>query len=191
TISSWTIDWGDGTVETINGNPDTATHTYPDGPSAFVISATVTDEDGTYSANDHAVTVVNVEPERTIGGANSVNEGSPFTLNLFAGNDPGEDTISSWTIDWGDGTVETVTGNPDSVVHTYSDGPNTFLITATVTDEDGTYAANDHAVTVVNVEPERTIGGADAVSEGSPFTLSLFAGNDPGDDTISSWTIDW
>ncbi|MEO1529412.1 MAG: Ig-like domain-containing protein, partial [Planctomycetota bacterium] len=191
TISSWTIDWGDGTIENVDGNPESADHVYADGPNTFSITATVTDEDGSYAANDHLVTVLNVEPERSIGGADSVNEGSPFTLDLFAGNDPGEDTISSWTIDWGDGTVETIDGNADSAIHTYVDGPNTFVITATVMDEDGSYAANEHTVTVLNVEPERTIGGEDSVEEGSPFTLHLFAGNDPGEDTIASWTIDW
>ena len=191
TIASWTIDWGDGTVETISGNPNSAVHTYADGPNSFTISAFVTDEDGAYQANDHVVTVLNVEPERMIDGDDTVNEGSPFTLDLFAGNDPGVDTIASWTIDWGDGTVETIAGNPNSTVHTYADGPNQYTITALVTDEDGSYASNDHTVTVLNVEPERMIGGANTVDEGAPFTLNLFAGNDPGDDTISSWTIDW
>ncbi|MEO1529849.1 MAG: PKD domain-containing protein, partial [Planctomycetota bacterium] len=191
TIAFWTIDWGDGTTDQVDGNPGSVVHTYPDGPASYVVTATVTDEDGTYSVNDHTVDVVNVEPDRSISGASEVNEASPFTLTLFAGNDPGEDTIASWTIDWGDGTIDTVDGNPDSAVHVYADGPNTYVITATVTDEDGTYAANDHSVTVLNVEPERSISGASTVDEGTPFTLSLFAGNDPGQDTIASWTIDW
>ena len=34
-----------------------------------------------------------------------------------------------------------VPGNPSSATHTYADGPATFTITATATDEDGTFAA--------------------------------------------------
>jgi len=32
--------------------------------------------------------------------------------------DPGEDTITSWTINWGDGSIETFAGNPASINHT-------------------------------------------------------------------------
>lgn len=80
--------------------------------------------------------------------------GSLYVLSLAA-SDPGVDTITSWTITWGDGVIETVAGNPPSVTHVYADGPNTYTISATGTDEDGTFAsvgawlldaANDEAV---------------------------------------------
>ena len=48
-------------------------------------------------------------------------KGSIYTLNLSS-TDPGADTISQWTINWGDGTDQVVTGNPSSVTHTYADG---------------------------------------------------------------------
>ena len=50
------------------------------------------------------------------------NEGQLYTLNLSS-NDPGTDTITSWTINWGDG-VQIVSGNPASVTHTYADNGN-------------------------------------------------------------------
>jgi VCBS repeat-containing protein len=191
TISSWTIAWGDGAVQTVSGNPSSVTHTYADGPNNFTISATATDEDGTYNAgNTVAVTVNNVAPTLTLSGAGSVNEGSIYTLGLSS-SDPGQDTISSWTITWGDGAVQTVSGNPSSVAHTYADGPNSYTISATATDEDGTYAAgNTVGVTVNNVPPTLTLSGASSLNEGSAYTLGLSAG-DPGQDTISSWTIAW
>ena len=98
------------------------------------------------------MTVHNVAPTLTISGAADVNEGALYTLNLSS-TDPGTDTITSWTINWGDG-IEVVTGNPSSVTHTYADGANSYTISATATDEDGTFAAgNTVAVTVNNVAP--------------------------------------
>ncbi len=126
TISSWTIDWGDG-IEVVSGNPASATHTYADGTTNYTISATATDEDGTYAAaNTVAVMVLNVAPTLAISGASSENEGSLYTLSLSS-SDPGADTISSWTIDWGDG-IEVVSGNPASATHTYADGTTNYTI---------------------------------------------------------------
>ncbi len=118
------------------------THTYADGTANYTISASATDEDGTYAAgNTVAVTVNNVAPTLVISGAASVNEGSSYTLNLSS-SDPGVDTISQWTINWGDST-QVVTGHPASVTHTYADGTVNYTISATATDEDGTYAAGN------------------------------------------------
>ena len=89
--------------------------------SAYTISATATDEDGTFAAgNTVGVTVNNVAPTLAISGAASVNEGSTYTLNLSK-SDPGADTINHWTINWGDGT-QVVSGSPASVTHVYADG---------------------------------------------------------------------
>ena len=46
TPTSWEITWGDGEVEELDGNPTSATHTYPDGANTFSIVAKTTDDDG-------------------------------------------------------------------------------------------------------------------------------------------------
>jgi uncharacterized delta-60 repeat protein len=189
TITSWTIHWGD-TTEIVSGNPTSVTHTYADGDANYTISASATDEDGTFAAgNTVAVAVQNVAPALTISGSSAVDEGAGYTLNLSS-FDPGADTIASWTINWGD-TTEVVSGNPASVTHTYADGANSYTISASATDEDDTFAAgNTVAVTVNNVAPTLSIAGAATAAEGALYTLALTS-FDPGADTISSWTINW
>jgi Ca2+-binding RTX toxin-like protein len=100
------------------------------------------------------VTVANVVPVLTISGEAEVNEGSPYTLGLTS-SDPGCDTITGWTIKWGDGTAEqSIVGNPPSVNHTYADGGKTYPIIALATDEDGTYSAgNTVDVKVLDMAP--------------------------------------
>lgn len=189
TISSWTINWGDGT-QNVSGNPSSVSHTYADGNASRTISATATDEDGTFTAgNTISVAVHNVAPTLTISGAANVNEGSAYTLS-FSSFDPGTDTISQWTINWGDST-QIVSGNPSSVSHTYADGDANYTISASATDEDGTYSAgNTVSVAVHNVAPTLTISGASDVNEGALYTLNL-SSFDPGADTIAQWTINW
>jgi Ca2+-binding RTX toxin-like protein len=193
TISQWTINWGD-TTQVVTGNPSSVTHTYADGTSNYTISATAIDEDGTYAAgNTVAVTVNNVAPTLAISGAASVNEGSTYTLNLSSA-DPGQDTISQWMIHWGDST-QVVTGHPASVTHMYADGNSTsnYTITATATDEDGTYAAgNTVAIAVVNVAPTVNTGGPYQTFDDTPITLTGSATDPAGaaDPLTYAWDLD-
>jgi len=85
--------------------------------------------------------VQDVAPVLAISGAAEGVPGTPYVLNLAA-VDPGEDSIVSWEINWGDGNIETVAGNPSSVGHVYSLGGSIYSITASATNEDGTFAAN-------------------------------------------------
>jgi uncharacterized delta-60 repeat protein len=191
TIATWTINWGDGT-EVVLGNPSSVAHTYADGDASYTISATATDEDGTFAAgNTVGVSVHNVAPTLAISGASAVNEAAVYTLNLSS-SDPGADTITSWTINWGDGT-QVVTGNPAGVTHTYADGTVNYTISATATDEDGTFAAgNTVAVTVNNVAPTANPGGPYATFDDTPITLHG-SGTDPAganDPLTFAWDLD-
>src|SRR5439155_5426721 len=101
----------------------TPTHVYADN-GTYTVTLTVNDGQGGVTSDSLVVTVLNVAPTLTLSGASAVNEASAYTLNLAA-SDPGQDTIANWTITWGDGSVQTVAGNPGSVSHTYADGPQT------------------------------------------------------------------
>jgi Ca2+-binding RTX toxin-like protein len=194
TIASWTINWGDGNTQVVSSNPSNAAHIYADGAASYTISAMATDEDGTYAAgNTVAVTVNNVAPTLAISGAASVNEGSSYTLNLLS-SDPGADTITQWTINWGDGT-QVVSGHPASVTHMYADGNSTshYTIGATATDEDGTYAAgNTVAVAVNNVAPTVNAGGPYQTFDDTPITLTGSATDPAGtaDPLTYQWDLD-
>ena len=55
----------------------------------------------------------------------------------------GTNTITGWTINWGDGTGnQTITGNPSSVQYTFAIGVSSADITATATDQAGAHAAD-------------------------------------------------
>lgn len=189
TVLQWTINWGDGNTQVVSGNPSSVAHTFATGPNSYTISATATDGNGTYSAeNTVTVNVGHVAPTLSISGASSVNEQATYTLGL-SGSDPGH-TILDWTINWGDGDTQVVSGDPNSVVHDFATGPNTYLITATATDDVGTYAAGDTvSVNVAHVAPTLSISGASSVNERTTYTLGLLA-SDPGH-TILDWTINW
>ena len=196
TISQWIVDWGDGQTSLVNPNETNAAHIYLDDGS-YLVRVGARDEDGIFvSTNEVTVAVSNVAPTLTLSGDSLVDEGSVYTLNLSA-IDPGNDTISEWIIDWGDGTStngvlgEVISGNPDSVTHVYADGDNQYTITATAVDEDGVYTAGAPlTLNVHDVAPSITIAGQTLAAEGSQIEIQL-SSNDPGVDPINSWTIDW
>ncbi len=76
----------------------------------------------------------------TASGASTVAAGSVYTLNLSADED-----ASSWKIVWGDGTIDTVAGNPSSVTHTFAAGNAglNFNILVSATDRSGVHFNND------------------------------------------------
>lgn len=187
-IDDWTIFWGNSS-EFINGNPSSVSHTYPDGNASYTILALARHNLTSVVSKSVGITVHNVAPTLAIGGAPSVNEGSPYTLNLST-NDPGADTISSWTINWGDAT-QVISGNPSSVTHFYSDN-SSYTISATATDEDGTYTAgNTVAVIVSNVAPTATISGAlqGVRLQTIPFTSVVTDPAGTADTQTSTWQV--
>jgi PKD repeat protein len=162
------------------------TWTPPDGPGEVTIGVRVSD-DGDPALSDveaFRIIVQNVAPSLTVTGAAEVEEGAPYVLALTA-TDPGADTITGWSITWGDGSVESVPGTPASVTHVYADGPHLYTIAATATDEDGTVAATPLLVSVTNVAPTVDAGPDQTVPEGTPVSFTGTA-RDPGSaDTLS------
>ncbi len=135
-----TIDWGDGSeveagtlAEVSNSGSVDGTHTYADNGS-YIVTVTVADGDSAESSDSLTVTVDNVSPtvtassDQTVGGVFLyLPEGATFT-------DPGTDDTHTFTIDWGDGTIEDKTSLAGE--HQY-DAAGTFVVAFTVTDDDG------------------------------------------------------
>jgi hypothetical protein len=121
-----------------------ASHVYTDNGN-YTVTVSVSDDDAisTSAASQTSVlAVADVAPTLTFVGNSTLDEGSTYTLQLTS-SDPGTDTITSWTIDWGDGPSQVVPGNPSSVTHFYADGNSlSRQITATATNEDGTFTAH-------------------------------------------------
>lgn len=97
--------------------------------------------------------------------------GNSLTLQLAYS---GFHSVTSWTINWGDGSsVQTVTGSPTSVAHTYStaSGLSPYTISAWATSSDGSAPAKPLNVMIF---PQPTISGGELTVNGTR-----------GDDTVT------
>jgi PKD repeat protein len=135
-ISRITVDWGDGSSpQTFNGQPSAISHLYRNAGS-FVVVVTGVDSFGDSVSATASVTVAPApRPTVTIAASANptVNTTTVFTLTITP---PTGATITSVTVDYGDGTRDTLNGNVGSVQHVYTTA-GTFQVTATATDSNG------------------------------------------------------
>lgn len=192
TIQYWTINWGDGSPQTVSGDPSAVWHTYANGVNDYTITSTATDEDGTFSSNSWAIHVADVAPTVSISGPASLNEGSSYTLTLNY-SDPGSEVPTLWWVSWGDGTSDfyNYLGTVQTIGHVYADGNANVSINAAINNGEGSFSTNSVAVTVNNVAPTVSINGSASGAIFVPYTLNLVSGYDPGADTIDHWEITW
>ncbi len=185
-VTSWRIEWGDGSVQTVAANgtgTQTFAHDYADG-AAYPVAVTARAATGEATATT-TVVVADVAPAVTLSTPTPTSaEGAPgaFVLRVAVA-DPGTDTVQSYTVEWGDGTSETVPGDVRQLTHTFADSPAGGVagvrVTA-VTNEDGTFAVapNTLSVAVPNAAPTLPLdllGVPAAGVEATPFTLSAVA----------------
>jgi len=131
------------------GGSASAAFTVPDsGPQ--IIRGRIYDKDGDFTEYATVVTVREVAPVLTVWGPGSVDEGSMYDLTLSA-TDPGNDAISKWVINWGDGSSSELPALSGSLSHAFNDD-GSFDVIVTAEDEDGSYAAT-HNVIVNNLPP--------------------------------------
>ncbi len=68
-------------------------------------------------------------------------------------NDPGNDSVTTYVVDWGDGSSNTYTAG-GNVTHTYADGPGLANITVGLVDEDGSHdSAGTLGLRIDNADP--------------------------------------
>lgn len=156
-----------------------------DGPAGpFTVTIKATDTQIAMANATFTYAVNNVVPTISLSGNATVNEGSPYTLNLGVVTDPGQDTITGYKIDWGDGVIDLfgTLANPanpaaspayTTATHTFAEGPATQRNNVTVTDDDGTILAAYLDVTVKNVAPTARLQENSGVIYGNAATASF------------------
>ena len=149
-VTGITVDWGDGTIDSLQGDATTDTHMYTSTGSAqtktFQITVTATNSAGQGSATTQE-TVTDRPPALAIASVtNPAYQGQLVSL-AFTASDP-DGTISTVTVDWGDNTgPQNLPGTSTSETHTYQAGGQ-YTITVSATDNSGSRNSETQAITV-------------------------------------------
>ncbi|CAB5147038.1 Alkaline phosphatase (EC [Olavius algarvensis associated proteobacterium Delta 3] len=214
-----TINWGDGTTEPVGditfvevpggegvlttGTID-ATQAYAD-DGVYTVTVTVQDDDGVAVSDTFTVTVVNLAPMITnvsLSDTEIDEHGTVDVSGVFT--DVGLMDFHTVEMSWGDGqnsgAMVDAVSRTFTATHQYLDDDpagtllDTYVLTVTLTDDDGGVATAETRVTVHNVAPNivsvtNTASFPDQVGVGEPVTLSgTFV--DPGADA-HELLIDW
>jgi PKD repeat protein len=199
---------------------DHAAHAYADN-GTYTITITIKDDDGNLVDRQFTIQVNNVAPSLTLTNQSFVlNEGSTLTIgNLGTFSDPGFNNPLNpnaqpggsvetfhYTINWGDGTVETMQPVATSVngsqgvlttgtisdSHTYedNDADNKYTITVTLFDDDGDSVQQSFEITVLNVNPTLFPVFATDINAKTGSTTLTLTFLDPGADEFQIM-VDW
>ena len=204
-VVAYAWDFGDGTPGMSGPSP---THRFGD-DGAYIVTVTVTDNEGASASDSATITVANLAPSASLDPLSPWQEGDSGTIDLRA-SDPGSDDITlSWS--WGDGTPtdgathhNDLGGMPDPQtspygrfpfdvtvpeIHTYGDN-GIYRLQITVADDDGGSTVLQADVVVENVAPSANLLVVTDVEEGSSFAATAEV-RDPGSDDITlTWSWD-
>ena len=171
----------------------------PDG-AALTFRLTVTDNSDATSSDTCIVNVswVNIAPVADAGPDQTVDEGTPVTLDGSASNGV-DDAIATFLweqIDTSGVTAvlsDPTAANPEFTIGNVDAGGAAVTFQLTVTDQGGLQATDTCVVNITNTSsinqaPVADAGGNQSVSSGATVTLDASGSSDPDGDTISySW----
>ena len=130
-------------------------YTSTDGPdNTQVVTWTIAvGEGGLFLDTEFLLTVENVAPTLLITGNETVASGVQYDITLGSITDPGNDTVTVCSVDWGDGSSNSCPNDPSGHVasHTYGTNYGNPAITIYLTDEDGTHVAATKAITITGI----------------------------------------
>jgi hypothetical protein len=139
-VDHFSIDWGDGSAaDTLPGDAWYAEHMYADGPTSHSITAIAYAEDANHTIIS-TVTVENVAPDWVIKAPPAHTPlNHSISIHWSDCTDAGGDSLTGWTIDWGDGNTNSVSDTANDVGHAYTTA-GAYVVTLSAVDGDGTYS---------------------------------------------------
>ncbi len=183
-IVRWDWDFGDGTTAPNAGSA--VSHVYAQ-PGSFTVTVTVTDDDGARSTCTVALVDVvtpNQSPVCDANGPYPCNLGDSITFDGTGSFDP-DGMIVRYDWDFGDGSSALAAG--PTPTHVYA-APGDYVVTLSVTDDDGATSVCSPAAVTINAEPVCDAGGPYSGNLGDSI---LFDGTGSFDPVGTVVRYDW
>src|SRR5712691_9734824 len=151
---AWTF--GDGST----GSGATPAHSYSIA-GIYTVKLNVTDNSGSTAVDTQTVGITDRPPMVTLTLSSATTTPGQALILTISASDP-DGTIATTTVNWGDGTTDTISGPPTTDSHTYSlaSGASsaTYTITVTLHDNSGsTKSTTSNPITVQPIQPSSNV----------------------------------
>jgi len=156
TIVGYAWDFGDGST----GSGAIPSHSYSVA-GIYSVKLNVTDNSGSTAVSIQTITIIDRPPTVTLTQSSTTTSPGQAVIITISALDP-DGTIVNATVNWGDGTKDTITGPPTTASHTYSLANGlpsaTYTATVTVRDNSGSISsATSKPIAVQPVQPSSNI----------------------------------
>jgi PKD repeat protein len=184
-ITSWTWDFGDGAMSTVQ-NPS---HTY-DVVGSYTVSLTVTSTDGSDTAvkvDFITVTSTSINPPSAEFTVDRLSGTAPLAVVFTDQSTPGSSAITTWEWDFGDSNTSTLP-NP---MHIFMN-VGTYTVALTVTSDDGsdTMTKTGFITVTTGVMPPTANFSADTTFGDIPLEVNFTDQSTSGTSPITAWEWD-
>ena len=156
TIVGYAWDFGDGST----GSGATPTHSYSIA-GTYAVKLNVTDNSGSTQVSTQTVTINDRPPTVTLTLSATTTTPAQAVILTISASDP-DGTIAATTVNWGDGTSDTISGPPTTDSHTYSlasgTSSKTYTVSVTARDNSGsTFSATSNPITVQPIQSSSNV----------------------------------
>jgi hypothetical protein len=167
----------------------------PDDNGTYVVTLTVTDDDGGVGTDSRTVAATNVDPTATVTGApTSSPEGTAISLGGTETDPSSVDMEAGFTYAWGVTKNGSPYGSGTAASFSFTPDDNgTYVVSLTATDKDGGASATaTRSIGVANVAPTVAITGApDSSPEGTEISLGSVVTDPSSVDTAAGFIYAW
>jgi len=151
---AWTF--GDGST----GSGATPAHSYSIA-GTYSVKLNVTDNSGSTAVDTQTVTITDRPPVVSLTQSSTTATSGQAVILTISASDP-DGTIATTTVNWGDGTTDTISGPPTTDSHTYSLASGvssaTYTITVTLHDNSGsTKSVTSNPITVQPIQSSSNV----------------------------------
>ena len=170
TVATWSWNFGDGN----SGVGSTTAHSYS-AAGTFTVTLTVTDNSGFTASTSIQISVTDRPPTVSfVPSTTTPSSGQSVTVSITA-TDP-DGSVATIRVDWGDGTVHTLSGAATSDSHTYSSAATSKTYTIGITATDNAALASNAATSTISVPSSSSSSNGNGIISLPLYYFGILAG---------------